>query len=209
MIKINYYQMGCQQLEKVAEATTKPRLLLHVCCAPCTTYPLALLTTFFDVTLYYENSNIFPLGEYQMRLDELTSYVQNKHPNVALVVPAYENKLFMQKLALRKNDQEGGPRCRFCFYLRLDASYQYASEQGFDYFTTALTISRKKDAQAINRIGLILQKRYPHTLFLPHDFKKNKGQEKAVTMSKENELYRQTYCGCAYSIPQIINKKTT
>ena len=112
----------------------------------------------------------------------------------------------MSKIAVRRSDLEGGPRCRYCFYLRLQASFAYAQQYGFAFFTTALTISRKKDAQAINRIGLILQKRYPLTCFLPHDFKKEKGQDKAVALARENNLYRQTYCGCAFS---ILNRKTT
>lgn len=209
MIKINYYEIGQKTLDSLGKQQQKPTLLLHVCCAPCATYPLELLEPYFTITIYYENSNIYPYDEYQKRYQELQHYLAKNHPSIHLIQPPYRNKEFMRTLALRARDNEGGPRCRYCYFLRLQASYQYAYLNGFDYMTTALTISRKKDAQAINRIGLILQKSYKTTTFLAHDFKKNKGQDRAIALAKEHELYRQSYCGCLYSISPYRNKETT
>ena len=124
--------------------------------------------------------------------------------SIQLVAPPYLNEEFNDILSIRKEDKEGYARCRLCFYLRMDESYHYAHENGFDYFTTALTISRQKNEQAINRIGLVLQQRYPNTLFLAHDFKKQKGIDRAVELGNLYHLYKQDYCGCLYSFQ---NKK--
>ena len=203
---IHYYQQGWAMMQKINRQAPLPTLLLHVCCAPCATYPLEYLISYFQVSIYYENSNIYPHQEYQRRLLELQSYVNQLHPDVKVIVPPYEPDAFLKKLSIRKDDKEGKARCKLCFYLRMDASFAYADQHGFDYFATALTISRQKDEQAINRIGFVLQKRYPNTIYLPHDFKKKQGIDRTVSLSKQHQLYRQDYCGCFYSYQQSKSK---
>lgn len=207
MKKINYYDVGTSYLNSVDLSKGKPSLLLHVCCAPCATYPLQLLEKFFNITIFYENSNIYPQKEYLIRVNELRQYLIDNHPSINLIEPKYDYAIFNEKIKIRKDDKEGGPRCKLCFYERLNTSFKYAHENNFDYFTTALTISSLKDAKSVNRIGLILEKRYPGTVFIPHDFKKKKGQEIAIRLSRENNLYRQTYCGCAYSYNEMLIRK--
>lgn len=202
--KINYQVQALHTLNRVKESGIKPKLLLHVCCGPCTTSALEMLVPYFQVTLCFNNPNIFPKEEFDLRLNELQRFIRefevitNQHVDV--VVLPYDNVEFTTShLSPLKDAEEGGERCHVCYEKRMDVAYQYAEDNGFDYFTTVLTSSRKKDSQIINEIGAKLALIHPKTEYFHSDFKKFGAQERREAMTKEYHLYSQTYCGCVYS----------
>lgn len=219
----------------------KPRLLLHACCAPCSSYTLEYLCEYFDITIYYYNPNIHPAQEYQRRLAELKNFLprfladKNSSTGTAaagatidLQETDYNPQEFFDAVqALRDNlesEPERGERCRRCYQLRMERAYEYARQNGFDWFTTTLSISPHKDAQMINEIGRALyenalkdqnagtggecsQAQNPAVTlapkFLYSDFKKKNGYKRSLELSKDYGLYRQDYCGCVYSKQNI------
>lgn len=199
-------------LESIKEKKIKPRLLLHSCCGPCNTYPMELLANYFELTLYFNNSNIYPSEEYMRRLDELMKYVDyfnNKYQtNIKCIVTPYEGEKFLNYLEIYKNEPEGGKRCELCFIKRLDEAYKYASENNFDYFTTVMTVSRNKNSHTLNQIGLKLANKYPNTKYLITDLKKKDGTLKGIKISNELNMYRQDYCGCLYSKENMKKERT-
>ena len=202
-MKINYYQRSLTLIEQRDLTHGKPRLLLHACCAPCACFPLHFLYPYFNITLYYNNSNIHPAHEYHRRLEELQRYVnqfnQEKKEQVQIIVPPYKPEQYLAYLTPLKDEPERGKRCHLCYSIRMKEAYNHANIHAFDYFTTAMTISRQKDSQIINKIGLSLQKQFPHVCYFESDFKKNEGILIANQIIKDNHLYRQNYCGCLYS----------
>ena len=198
-----YYRMMEESLKEIKKLDKKPSLLLHSCCAPCNAYPLELLVEYFDLTLMYNNSNIYPFEEYSRRLDELKKYVDfinNKYNvNIKMIETPYINEDFTKLLEPYKEQKEGQDRCKLCYKIRMNEAYKYASENNFDYFTTVMTISRQKDSIILNNIGIELSKLYPNTKYFISDFKKNKGIDKGLEIAKEHNMYRQDYCGCIYS----------
>lgn len=199
-------------LESIKEKKIKPRLLLHSCCGPCNTYPMELLANYFELTLYFNNSNIYPSEEYMRRLDELMKYVDyfnNKYQtNIKCIVTPYEGEKFINYLEIYKNEPEGGKRCELCFIKRLDEAYKYASENNFDYFTTVMTVSRNKNSHTLNQIGLKLANKYPNTKYLITDLKKKDGTLKGIKIANELNMYRQDYCGCLYSKENMKKERT-
>lgn len=215
-----------------ASKTKKPRLLLHACCAPCSSYTLEYLLKYFNITVYYYNPNIHPAQEYQRRLAELENFLprflanQNSSTGTAaadvridLQKTDYEPQEFFDAVQAQRDNLESEPergeRCRRCYQLRMEKAYEYARQNGFDWFTTTLSISPHKDAQKINEIGRAL---YENALkdqnattpiaqsapkFLYSDFKKKNGYKRSLELSKEYGLYRQDYCGCVYSKQNI------
>lgn len=175
----------------------KERLLLHTCCAPCVTYVHQLLLQNYEVTAIFYNPNIYPQAEYIKRKDELISYASK----VNLSLNIEENYFEEWHTAIEglKAEPEGGKRCWQCYKLRLEITAKHALNNNFDIFTTALSISPHKNAQKINELGLELQNKYG-IRFLEADFKKNNGFKESAQISKKHNLYRQTYCGCQYSI---------
>ena len=174
----------------------KPRLLLHVCCAPCCTYPITALQDAFDVELFFYNPNIHPEEEYKARLDEAEKYAAKT--SVILHKAAYEADAWFRATSGLRDEPEGGDRCEICYRMRLGKTAQFAATNGFDLFATTLTISPHKDAKKINALGEMIADMY--TLkFYGADFKKNDGFKRSAQMSKEAGLYRQNYCGCQYS----------
>lgn len=193
-----------KELEKIIEANQKdhkvPTLLLHGCCAPCSSYCLWYLSEFFKITLFYYNPNIFPESEYDYRVREVKRLLENlpvKHP-VTLVEGAYEPERFFNMAKGMEELPEGQERCFRCYELRLREAAEYARRENFDYFTTTLSISPHKNAQKLNEIGEKLEKEYG-IHHLPSDFKKKGGYLKSIEFSREYELYRQNFCGCVYS----------
>lgn len=182
----------------------KKSLFLHVCCGPCSTYPLTLLSEYFDVTVGYINPNIFPLEEYEHRENELKRFVdglnQEKGTSIRVVAYDYDYNLYLKTIRGHEQDQEGGERCTLCHRLRLSLAYKYASEHSFDYFATVMTVSSKKPSDLLNRIGYELEKLYPNTKYLPSDFRKKDGTLKGIRIAREYNLYRQDYCGCSFSL---------
>lgn len=191
------------EIDKVKRLGYKPKLLLHACCGPCSTYPIELLSQYFELTIYFNNSNIYPEEEYNHRLSELIRYVDyfNKENNtkIDIVKTEYDNENYMKTLSIRADDKENGPRCKLCYALRMKQAYFYAKSHNFDYFSTVMTMSRQKDQISINNIGRILEKQFQPVKFLPHNFKKKGGQERRDEIVSSLKMYDQKYCGCIYS----------
>lgn len=194
----NGYKESLKEIEKIRQSGKRPTLCMHVCCAPCSAWPLEFLKD-FDITIYYTNSNIYPAQEYERRLDELKHFLNTVHPEIKLIVSDYDNEAYTQKISIFKDEPERGRRCLMCYGLRMDEAYRYASEHDFDYFTTVMTISRQKDSKVLNRIGIQLSHKYPNTKYFISDFKKADGNVKGNRIASELGMYRQDYCGCIYS----------
>ena len=195
----NYQKYLEIELEKIKISGNKPKLLLHACCGPCFTIPHEIIKDYFDITILYNNSNIYPKEEHDRRLAELKKYLSDIGVKIEVIETKYDNDSYNLDLEPRKDDKEGHERCRICFRKRLKEGFEYASKHGFDYFGTVMTISRYKNAQDINKIGEKLQLDYPTVKWLYADFKKNNGYEKSLILIKEHEMYFQEYCGCKYS----------
>lgn len=204
MEKINYYLKSLDIISSLEEKEEKPTLLLHTCCAPCATYPLLFLVKHFQVTIYFNNSNIYPLEEHNKRLDELKrfliDFMKNEKVKVELAVRDYDYTKFKKCLEPLASSREGGARCFVCFEKRLSDGFDYANQNRFDFFTTSLTISRFKNSQILNEIGAKLEKNSKKTKYFYSDFKKSGGMNIAHEMRNFYELYHQDYCGCEYSI---------
>lgn len=198
--RINYQKKLQNTIINLENEGKRPSLLLHVCCGPCLTIPLEILKNHFDITLFFNNSNIYPEEEYLRRLNELKRYLLDSgNFDIKLIVKDYEPDIFLTYLEPYKELKEGYERCRVCFRKRLEEGYEYACKNGFEYFGTVMTISRYKNAQDINFIGENLEKLYPTTKWLYADFKKENGYEKSLVICKDFDLYFQEYCGCKYS----------
>lgn len=198
MEKINYQK----QLDKIIEnlGDKVPSLLLHTCCAPCSSYCIEYLSQYFYITVLYYNPNIYPEAEYLKRKNEqkrLIDEMKTKYP-VKLLDCDFESERFYETVKGTENCREGGERCFKCYELRLRKTALEAQKGKYDYFTTSLTISPLKNAQKINEIGNKLSLEYGIS-FLPSDFKKREGYKRSIELSREYELYRQNYCGCVYS----------
>lgn len=195
------YQRELEAVIKENESKSRvPRLLLHSCCAPCSSYVLEYLSDYFEITVFYYNPNISPAEEYEKRAAEQKHLIQElpaKHP-IHLVVGAYEPERFYAVSRGLEMVPEGGERCFQCFRLRLEEAAKMAAEGGFDYFATTLTISPLKNAQKLNEIGEELSEIYK-VEHLPSDFKKKNGYKRSVELSAQYGLYRQNYCGCVFS----------
>ncbi len=200
MQKRNYQKELDRLLEQQAKEGTVPSLLLHSCCAPCSSYVLQYLSEHFHITVCYYNPNISLREEFEKRVQEQARLIASmplKHP-VSLVVPDYVPEEFYVVAKGLEKEPEGGKRCEQCFRLRLGYSARMAAEGGFDYFTTTLSISPLKDAELLNRIGEELAAEVG-VRYLNSDFKKKDGYRQSVQLSKEYDLYRQDYCGCVFS----------
>lgn len=192
------------ELEKIIEENQKngvvPSLLLHSCCAPCSSYCLEYLSQYFKITVLYYNPNLYPAEEYDRRVFEqrrLVASLPVKYP-VSLAEIKGEPEEFYSAVKGLESIKEGGERCFACFRLRLEKAAEYAKENGFDFFTTTLTISPLKNAQKLNEIGEKAGEKFG-VRHLPSDFKKKNGYLRSVELSKVYGLYRQDYCGCIFS----------
>ena len=199
MNKINYQK----ELDKITDnidAGNPPRLFLHSCCAPCSSYTLEYLSNYFDITVYYFNPNISPKEEFDKRFAEQKRLIDSlpaKNP-IKLVLGEYNYDDFLQIARGYENVAEGGERCFRCYRMRLESTARIAKEQGFDYFCTTLSISPLKNSQKINQIGYEVAQKYG-IKWLPSDFKKREGYKRSIELSKEYNLYRQSFCGCIFS----------
>ena len=206
-----------KELEKIKEqidSNTPPRLLLHACCAPCSTYCLTQLLQHFDVTLYYANDNITDPKEWAKRLGELDKLVEIVNSNgfvtrplrvLKLVTQPFDSSRFFDAAKGLEGEREGGARCRECFVLRLSDAQKYAAGNGFHYFGTTLSVSPYKNSRLLNDIGLSLET--DEVKWLPADFKKRDGYRQSVELSQKYGLYRQHYCGCAFSAAAVVEDK--
>ena len=198
--KINYQKKMEQVLAQLKADGRTPRLLLHSCCAPCSSYVLEYLSEFFYITDFYYNPNISPADEYRKRVNEMQRLIREmpmKHP-VEVVEGIYDPDRFYEMAKGKEDIPEGGERCFECFEMRLREAAREAVRLHMDYFTTSLSISPLKDAQKLNEIGIRLGKEYGIP-YLASDFKKKNGFRRSTELSREYNLYRQNYCGCVYS----------
>lgn len=195
------YQIELDKIIKgISADAKKPTLLLHGCCAPCSSYVLEYLSTIFKITLFFYNPNIFPENEYLRRLEEekrLIDSMDTQEP-IKLIAGPYNKELFYTTIEGLEDQPEGGMRCKKCFELRLELAAKTASEQGLDYYTTTLSISPHKNAELLNTIGEHFGNLY-NIKHLPADFKKRNGFKRSIELSEKYGLYRQDYCGCEFS----------
>lgn len=183
----------------------KPRLLLHSCCGPCSSYVITYLKDYFDITVLYYNPNIEPREEYELRKKEQIRLISELNiNNVKFMDCDYENDVYRSKVIGHENDLEGGFRCHLCYELRLNKTYEIAKMNDFEYFGTTLTVSPYKNAKVLNEIGENLASGSLKWLY--GDFKKKDGYKKSILLSKEYNLYRQDYCGCLFSKRTGVNE---
>lgn len=186
--------------ELINNLSGTPRLLLHCCCAPCSSYVLEYLSRFFEITCLFYNPNISPAEEYKKRAEELRRLISEQpHKNpVSIIVEKYNPQDFFAAVKGYEHIKEGGERCFRCYRLRLEMAAKYAKEYNFDYFCSTLSISPLKNARKLNEIGEELSEIYKISHF-PNDFKKKGGYKRSIELSAEYDLYRQNYCGCVFS----------
>lgn len=209
-MKINYQLAMERELAEIARREERPRLLLHSCCAPCSSAVLERLTDWFDLTVFYYNPNIAPEEEFLRRAEEQRRLiVELPHAHeIQFRCGEYESGAFEALARGLENAPEGGERCTRCFRLRLGKTAALAAREGFDYFTTTLSISPLKDAQRLNAIGGELAEQFG-VAYLFSDFKKKNGYKRSCELSVQYELYRQDYCGCRFSQMEREKKKIT
>lgn len=203
MNKINYQKRLDETIECLQKEGRVPSLLLHSCCAPCSSYCLEYLSNYFNITVFYYNPNIYPEEEYFKRVEEQRRFIERlpaKHP-IAFLEGKYDKERFYAMAKGYEDCKEGGERCFHCYELRLREAAEAAMAHGMDYFTTTLSISPLKNAAWLNEIGEMLSKEYG-ILYLNSDFKKKNGYKRSVELSEEYGMYRQYYCGCVYSKQQ-------
>ena len=224
MNKRNYSKELEKKIEIFQEKKEYPKLLLHACCAPCSSYCLEYLREFFDVTVFFYNPNITEEAEYRKRVEEEKRLIEEynrqvescsfegmnsteKARKIEILEGEYIPKDYFEAVKGLEDCPEGGERCRKCFELRLCETAKQAAEKGFDYFTTTLTISPLKNADVLNEEGEKAALRYEKVSFLPSDFKKKEGYKRSIELSRKFDLYRQDFCGCGFSKAQREREK--
>ena len=196
--KVNYQLILDKTLENIVKENRRPALLLHACCAPCSSYVLEYLTKYFDITLFYYNPNISPEKEYSYRVSEVQRLISEMCPQVKFVEGRYDPERFFEMAKGLENEPERGARCHKCYRMRLEESAQEALRLGCSYFTTTLSISPQKDSAVLNDIGKSVSEQYGIP-YLFSDFKKRGGYKRSIELSAKFSLYRQSYCGCVFS----------
>lgn len=202
--KINYDYVLQQMIKQWKKDNIHPRVLLHSCCAPCSTYTLEYLTVYADVDIYFSNDNIHPRQEYERRALVQQQFVDtfnhDYHQHVRFIPAPYHPNEWVTAMTEQQleDEPEGGKRCSACFDYRFDRVAQKAADEGYDYFASALSISPHKNSQEVNRVGLEVQLLYD-IKYLPGDFKKNNGYKRSLELCDRYNIYRQCYCGCVYA----------
>ena len=221
--KENYSKKLEAYIDEQQKNRVYPKLLLHACCAPCSSYCLEYLRQYFDITVFYYNPNIMRQEEYKKRVEEekrlIAAYNQQVEKSdftgmnssvgarkIEIIEGDYDPSYFLSKVKGYENCPEGGERCTICFEMRLEESALIAKKYGFDCFTTTLTISPLKDAERLNRIGREMGEKHG-VMFLPSDFKKKNGYKRSIELSHMFDLYRQDFCGCEFSRLQREREK--
>ncbi len=205
--KINYGLVCEKIIEESDRGDVRPSLLLHVCCAPCSSYVIEYLERHFDLTLYFYNPNITDTAEFAYRLDELYSFIDKREgKNYRIIVPEYRPEEFFEAVKGYEDIPEGGMRCYICYELRLRKTALAAKALGFDYFTTTLSVSPYKNAAVLCETGDKLATELG-IKYLPSDFKKKGGYLRSIELSSIYELYRQDYCGCCFSQSEAKARK--
>lgn len=199
-MKQNYGVILDKTLETITKENTRPSLLVHACCAPCSSYVIEYLNKYFDMTILFYNPNITDKNEYEKRFKELERLISEMDltNEIKVIYGKYEPRLFTDMSKGLENIPEGGERCFKCYRLRLEYTARFAQKNKFDYFTTTLSISPHKNAQVLNELGGELSETY-NVKYLYSDFKKKNGYKRSCELSSIYNLYRQDYCGCIYS----------
>ncbi|HEX9027390.1 MAG TPA: epoxyqueuosine reductase QueH [Clostridium sp.] len=206
MNKINYQKELDSLIESLINDKKTPTLLLHSCCAPCSSYVLEYLSKYFKISILFYNPNIYPMEEYSRRVAEqkgLISSLKVKN-EIRFIEGRYDTENFYNISKGLEEEKEGGSRCFKCYELRLKETAIIANEEEYDYFTTTLSISPHKNAQKLNEIGENLSQEY-NVKYLYSDFKKKEGYKRSIELSNEYNLYRQDYCGCVFSKNERMN----
>lgn len=212
MQKRNYQKELEKFLEHLKNSKRRPKLLLHSCCAPCSSYPIEYLYPYFEITVFFYNPNLYPEHEYQIRLEEQQRFCREFSKNSVIPAGFSEIKVvdelfipdeFYNKIKGYEQEKEGGERCKLCFDLRLERSFKKALKIGAEFLTTTLTISPLKNASLLNGLGKMIGQNYPKVAYLETDFKKKGGFLRSTELSKEYKLYRQNYCGCVFSYQEM------
>ena len=198
MPKPNYQLELDKTLQKITAENIRPRLLLHACCAPCSSYVLEYLTKYFDITVFFYNPNISPESEYLHRVSEIKRLISEMCPTVNFIEGRYEPEKFYEMAKGLESEPERGARCVKCYRMRIEESAVIAKQGNFDYFTTTLSISPQKDSHVLNTIGKEISEIYDIP-YLYSDFKKKGGYKRSIELSAQFHLYRQNFCGCIYS----------
>ena len=209
MSKINYGLLCEGILKDIESSGLKPKLLLHVCCAPCSSYVIEYLEKYFDITLFFYNPNITDAEEFYYRLSELQRFVEERGgPIYRIITPEYDPEEFYSISSGLEGEREGGARCFECYRIRLRMTAVEAEKHGFDYFTTTLSVSPYKNAAKLCEIGLSLEEELG-VKYLVSDFKKKNGYLRSIELSSVYSLYRQDYCGCVFSKRESTERKAT
>ena len=201
MNKINYQKETDSVIESLNG--TVPTLLIHSCCAPCSSYTLEYLSRYFSITVFYFNPNISPKAEFDKRFAEQKRLIETlpSENKISLICGDYNYDEFLNIARGYESVPEGGERCFRCYRMRLEKTAELAKQNGFDYFCTTLSISPLKNSQKINEIGFDVAEKYG-VKWLPSDFKKREGYKRSIELSREYDLYRQNFCGCVFSKSQ-------
>lgn len=207
MNKINYGIICEKKLSEISKSGKRPSLLLHVCCAPCSSYVIEYLEKYFDLTLYFYNPNITDTSEFAYRLDELTRFVEERPgETVNVLVPDYDPDEFYEAVRGYEDIPEGGGRCFICYGQRLRKTAEAAKNFGYDYFTTTLSVSPYKNAEVLCELGEKLSLEFG-VEYLVSDFKKKGGYLRSIELSSIYNLYRQDFCGCSFSAKEAEDRK--
>jgi len=193
------YSNKCEEI--INSLDTKKTLLLHSCCAPCSSYVISYLANYFNITILYYNPNIYPYEEYEKRKEEQIKLIKKLENNIEILDCDYENDKYNDLIKGLENEPERGNRCTICYKMRIEKTAFLAKKNNYDFFCTTLSVSPHKNANLINEIGQDLEKEY-QIKWLYSDFKKKDGYKKSIELSKKYNLYRQDYCGCIYSKPK-------
>jgi len=188
-------------LSFISSLEYRPKLLLHACCAPCSTHCLLVLKKYFDITIFFSNDNIYPETEYDKRLEEIIKFCGDFAPNIKVIENGYNAQDYYDAVKGLEHLGERSERCYECYKLRMEKSVKMAKEQGFEYFTTTLSLSPYKVSRWVNEIGYALEEKYG-VKYLYSNFKKENGYQDSIKLSEEYCLYRQNYCGCVYSMQE-------
>ena len=197
--RINYERVMEETIAALERDGQRPQLLLHACCAPCSSAVLEQLCQYFEITVLYYNPNTWPAEEYYRRGEELKKFVAQAHPlGVTVIEDHYDPQEFYAAVKGLENEPEKGVRCTVCYRLRLEQAARYAADHGFDWYCTTLSISPMKDPVRLNDLGTALGQQYG-VAYLPSEFRKKDGYKRSLQLSAEYGLYRQDYCGCVFS----------
>ena len=196
-MNVNYNE---KMKDIISNLTGRKKLLLHSCCAPCSTSCIERLTKYFDITILYYNPNIEPLEEYEKRKEYQIKLIErfDSVNKLDYIDCDYDNDIYLEYVKGLETEPEGGARCNKCYILRMEYTVKKAKELGYDYFGTTLTVSPHKNSKTINEIGKFLEEKY-NINYLYSDFKKEEGYKRSIELAKKYDLYRQDYCGCLFA----------